>query len=79
MSDAVLSDCPSAAICCVERKSNRAHWWEGSTCTAILLTSSSGVIGHHNKTGGITFGAVFVFSEVIIESTRLYCSTVPGK
>jgi len=36
------------------------YWWEGSTSTAVLPTSTSDIIGRHNKTGGITFGAALV-------------------
>ena len=37
------------------------YWWEGSTSTAIQPTSISDVVGQHNKTVGITFGAALVF------------------
>jgi len=37
------------------------YWWEGSTSTAISPTSASGIVGQHNKIGGITFGAAIVF------------------
>jgi len=32
-----------------------AYWWEGSTSTAVLLTSASDVVGQQNKIGSITF------------------------
>jgi len=32
-----------------------AYWWEGSTSTAVLLTSASDVVGQQNKIGGNTF------------------------
>ena len=32
------------------------YWWKGSAFTAIP-TSTSDVVGQHNKTGGITFRA----------------------
>jgi len=36
------------------------YWWEGSDSTAITLTSTSDIVGQHNKIGGITFGADLV-------------------
>jgi len=38
------------------------QWQEGSTSTAIAPTSASDVVGQHHTIGGITFGAVLVFS-----------------
>jgi len=35
--------------------------WEGSASTAIPPTSASDAAGQHNKMGGTTFGAEFVF------------------
>ena len=35
--------------------------WEGSASTAIPPTSASDVASQHNKMGGTTFGAEFVF------------------
>ena len=59
MSDAILSDCPSAAIC---------H--TATTCNGILVgrfslcchpsTSAYDLVGRHNKLGGITFRAAFI-------------------
>ena len=43
-----LSDCPFAAM------------FEGSTSTAIQLTSASDVMSQHNEIGGIIFGADLV-------------------
>ena len=37
------------------------YCWEGSASTAIPPTSASDVAGQHNKIGGTTFGAEFVF------------------
>ena len=59
MSDAVLSDCPSADICHTQ-ENIMEYWWESSTSPAIPPTSASGIMGQHNKIGGITFGAAFV-------------------
>jgi hypothetical protein len=58
--DAILSDCPSAAICrtITELKN---YWREDSTSTAIPPASAFDVVGQHNKIGGIIFGAPFVF------------------
>jgi hypothetical protein len=39
------------------------YWWEGSTSTAITTTFASDVMGQHNKIGGITFGAAYVYSS----------------
>jgi len=36
------------------------YWWEGSAPTAIPPASTSDVMGLHNKTGHITFGADLV-------------------
>jgi hypothetical protein len=56
MSDAILTDCLSAAIC---RKATKLtnYWREGSISTAIQPASAYKVMGQHNKIGGITFGA----------------------
>jgi len=35
-------------------------WWEGSTSAAIPPTAASDIMGWHNKTGGITFGAALI-------------------
>ena len=35
-------------------------WWEGSTSTAIPPPSASDVMGQHNTTGGINFGAALI-------------------
>ena len=40
------------------------YWWEGLTSTAIPSTSTSDIMGQHNKTGGITFGAALIFPWV---------------
>ena len=56
MLDAILSGCPSAAICHRAIKCN-GILVKGSTSTAIAPTSISDVMGQHHKTGGITFRA----------------------
>ena len=38
------------------------YWWEDSTSTAIAPTSTSGLVGQHNKIGSITLGGAFLFS-----------------
>ena len=40
------------------------YWQKGSTSTAIPPVSASGIMGQHNKIGGITFGAAFVVKWV---------------
>ena len=46
----------------VTRQQNIMEYWqEGSTPTAIPPTSTSDVMGQHNKTGGITFRATLVY------------------
>jgi len=56
MSDIILSGYPSAAIC-HSATNAMEDWWDSSTSTAIPPTSASDVVGHHQKTGGISFGA----------------------
>ena len=56
MSDAILSDRPSAAMCGRATKYN-GILVEGSTSTTIPPASTSDVMGQHNKIGGITFEA----------------------
>ena len=63
MSDNVLSDCHSAAIShtatmCME------YWWEGFTSTATPPTPAPGVVGQHNKIGGITFRTALICNIV---------------
>ena len=38
------------------------YWWEGPTSTAVTPTSTSDIVGQHNKIGGITFGSALVHS-----------------
>ena len=59
MSDAILSDCPSAAICHTATNVTE-YWWEGSTSTAIPPTSVSDVVGRHGKVGGFSFRAALI-------------------
>jgi hypothetical protein len=59
MSDAILTDCLSAAICLKATKLTN-YWPEDSVSTAIQPASAYKVVGQHNKTGGITFGAPLV-------------------
>ena len=59
MSDVILSDCPSAAICCTATNV-MGYWWEGSTSTAITPTSASDIVGQYNKIGGITSRAALI-------------------
>jgi len=59
VSEAILSDCPSAAICHAARRWNGISV-EYSTFTTIPPTSTSFVVGQHNNIGGITFRAAFI-------------------
>ena len=58
MSDAILSDSPSAAICHTATKHNGIL--SGSASTVIPPTSTPDIVGQYNKIGGITFGAALV-------------------
>ena len=59
MSDAVVSDCSSAAICHTATKCNRTV--VGSfNCIALLPTLTFDIIGNHNKIGGITSRATLI-------------------
>ena len=63
ISNAIQSDCPSAAICHMAATWNR-YRWEGSTSTATLWSSASDIVEQHSKIGGITSRAVFVKHEI---------------
>jgi len=54
MSDAILSDCPSVAICHTASYV-MGYWWKGSTSTAVPPTSAFDLTSEHNKTGDNTF------------------------
>jgi len=56
VSDATVSDCPSADICCTQQHVME-YWCEGSTSTAIPPTSASDVADQHQNIGGIAFRA----------------------
>ena len=58
MSDTILSDCPSAAICHIATTCNGIG--EVSTPTAIPPKSASHVVGQHNKIEGTAFGAALI-------------------
>jgi len=70
MSDTILSDYLSAAICHVTAKVTE-YWWEGSTSTAVPPTSASDAMGQHHKIGGIIFGAALIFSN--LKCSMLMC------
>ena len=60
MSDTILSDCPSAAVC--HPATNVAECWgDDLTSIAIPPPSTSDVVGKHNKIGGITVRAALIF------------------
>ena len=56
VSDAILSDCASAAW----QRNVMENWWESSASTAIPPSASS-IVGQHNQIGCITFGATLIF------------------
>jgi hypothetical protein len=58
VSDAILPDCSSAAMCRTATKLTN-YWRKGSTSTVIAPASASNVVDQHNKIEGITFGAPF--------------------
>ena len=48
-------------LCCHLSHSNKMeYWWEGSISN-ILLIPISDIVGQHDKAGGVTFGADFVY------------------
>ena len=51
------------------------YWWEGSSPTAIPPTSASGVVGKHNKIGGVIFRAVLTFVYTPSHSRLVYWLT----
>ena len=65
MSDAILSECPSAAVCHMAIK----YRLKGSTFTAIPPPSASDIVGQHNEIGSITFVATCV-ENTSIEVTK---------
>ena len=72
MSEAILSDYPSVAIC--HTQNVMEYCQEVSTSTTTLSASASDTVGKHNKAGGITFGASLV--KFIIQF--LYISNKPS-
>ena len=57
MSNAIVSDCPSAASV-TQQQNVTEYWWEDSASTAI--PSTFGIVGQRNKRGGITFVETFM-------------------
>lgn len=51
------------------------YWWEGSSPTAIPPTSASGVVGKHDKIGGVIFRAVLTFVYTPSHSRLVYWLT----
>ena len=48
-------------LCCHFLQQNiMKYWWGGSASTDIPSTSTSNVVGQHDKTGGITFRAALI-------------------
>ena len=48
------------------------YWWEGSTSTATLPTSTSDIMGQHNKIGGSTFGGALKNAYLTCISNKTY-------
>jgi len=48
------------------------YWWEGSTPTAMPSTSTSDIVGQHNKMRGVTFGASLTKCRWILYSSALH-------
>ena len=61
LSDTMVSDCSTAAICHMATPVME-YFWEGSASTATSPTSVSDVVGQHLKRRGITFGAALVLA-----------------
>jgi len=59
LSDAMLSDCPSAAISRMATTHNRTL--EGSSSSAVAPPFASDAVGQNNKIRSITFGVVLVY------------------
>ena len=61
ISDAILSDCPSAAIC---HKVTDCYGIlvEGPASTAIPPPSTFDIVSQHSEVGGSTFGAALIYS-----------------
>ena len=71
MLDTILSDCPSAAICCTAATCNGKLMGRFNLYT-ILPTFISDLVGQYNEERGITFGVaiVFWFLQVILFITE---------
>ena len=73
-----MSFCQSAPLqpAVTQQQNVVAYWQEGSTSTAIPSTSTSDVVGQHNKIGGITFRATLVcsFIKQIMNKCRSFIS-----
>ena len=70
MPDTILSCWPSAAIDRMATKCN-GSWLEASTSTATPPTSSSHVVGQHNKIGDITFRTTRVEHFSVVQCTSI--------
>ena len=44
------------------------YWWEGSTSTAILPTSTSEAVGQRSSIRGIPFGAAYI--DLLVSECR---------
>ena len=63
MSDAILSGCPSAAICHMATTCS-AIWTRRFSLYCYTTTSTSDTVTQYNKTGGITFGAALMIENI---------------
>ena len=59
MSDTILSDCPSAAICCIVTTCDRILAGRFSLC-CYITNICLWLVGQRHKIGGITFGAALI-------------------
>ena len=67
MTDTILSDCLSAAICHTATKYKQ----EGSASTAIPPTAASAIVGLHNKMAGTIFRVTLIIHTGTVELQQL--------
>ena len=55
-------------LCCHLSHGNNVmgYWWEGSASATIPPSSASDVLGPHNKTGGVSFGAGLEYIHIFL-------------
>jgi len=74
-SDAILSDCPFAAICHTATRSN-GILWEGSTSPAIPPPLATDVMDQCNKIEGITFREALVDTSQGIQTEMGFADSI---